>query len=188
MKRPHILATGLLLLGLLGGVALQPHPTVERPPKDLSNPADVETIDGIMNAWYSSIAGEPGQPREWDRYKGLFVPDGRLVMVRPDGLGGTKIGTMTVDNFIEGNRRYMEQAGFVDTEISRTVETFGSIAQVFSTYASRRTPEDAEPYARGINSLQLTFDGKRWWIISVMWDQERPDNPIPAKYLVSPGK
>lgn len=198
MKRIHLLATGLLGLGLtgglMGGFSIQPHPdstspgplpSIERQSQDLSDPADVQTIDGIMNAWYASIAGEPGEPRDWDRYKGLFIEDGHLVLVRPDGHGGTKIGTMTVENFIKGNRRYMEQAGFIDTEISRRVETFGSIAHVFSTYASRRTAADAEPYARGINSVQLTFDGKRWWIISVMWDQERPDNPIPARYLVS---
>ena len=95
---------------------------------------------------------------------------------------------MTVDDFIDGNRRYMEQAGFTDREISRTVEQFGSIAHVFSTYASRRSATDAEPYARGINSLQLTFDGTRWWIVSVMWDREREDNPIPAKYLISSTK
>ena len=35
---------------------------------------------------------------------------------------------------------------------------------------------------RGINSIQLVRDGKRWWIASVVWDTERPDNPIPADY------
>ena len=184
-KPTHIVAAGLVLLVLLGGASLQPQPNAEHP---VADPADVGSIDAIMSAWYDSIAGEPGEPRQWDRYKGLFVPDGRLVMVRPDGVGGTKIGTMTVDNFIDGNRRYMEQAGFADTEIARTVEQFGSIAQVFSTYASRRSAADDEPYARGINSLQLTFDGGRWWIVSVMWDQEREDNPIPAKYLSKPNK
>ena len=36
---------------------------------------------------------------------------------------------------------------------------------------------------RGINSIQLVNDGKRWWIASVVWDTEQPDNPIPAQYL-----
>ena len=31
--------------------------------------------------------------------------------------------------------------------------------------------------------MQLLRDGKRWWIASVTWDVERPDNPIPAQYL-----
>jgi len=37
--------------------------------------------------------------------------------------------------------------------------------------------------ARGINSIQLMKHADRWWIVTVMWDQERPDNPIPARYL-----
>ena len=44
---------------------------------------------------------------------------------------------------------------------------------------SRRAPSDEKPLVRGINSIQLVNDGKRWWIASVAWDTEREDNPIP---------
>ena len=57
------------------------------------------------------------------------------------------------------------------------------ITHAFSTYESRRTKDDAKPFARGINSIQLVNDGTRWWIVTVFWDSERPNNPIPAKYL-----
>ena len=50
----------------------------------------------------------------------------------------------------------MENNGFFEHEISRTVETFGSISQVFSTYESRRRADDEKPFARGINSIQLS--------------------------------
>ena len=36
---------------------------------------------------------------------------------------------------------------------------------------------------RGINSIQLFYDGTRWWVLSVFWDNERPDQPIPEQYL-----
>jgi hypothetical protein len=26
-------------------------------------------------------------------------------------------------------------------------------------------------------------DGRRWWVVTVFWDSERPDNRIPEKYL-----
>jgi hypothetical protein len=26
-------------------------------------------------------------------------------------------------------------------------------------------------------------DGKRWWIVTVFWEAESPDNPLPKKYL-----
>ncbi len=57
---------------------------------------------------------------------------------------------------------------------------------VFSTYESRRALSDPAPFARGINSIQLWFDGRRWWIVTIYWEGERPDNPIPASYLKNP--
>ena len=70
--------------------------------------------------------------------------------------------------------------------VARTVETFGSISQVFSTYESRRRADDEKPFARGINSIQLLNDGSRWWVVTVYWQGERPNNPIPPAYLKKP--
>lgn len=36
---------------------------------------------------------------------------------------------------------------------------------------------------RGINSIQLFDDGNRWWIVSVYWQAETPDLPLPSAYL-----
>ena len=74
-------------------------------------------------------------------------------------------------------------AGFFEREIARRTDCFGDVCQVFSTYESRHAQSDAAPFQRGINSIQLLRDGNRWWIASVVWDAERPDNPIPAQYL-----
>ena len=41
----------------------------------------------------------------------------------------------------------------------------------------------SKPFMRGINSIQLFHDGTRWWVATIMWDSERPDNPIPQMYL-----
>jgi hypothetical protein len=65
------------------------------------------------------------------------------------------------------------------------VEQFGQIAHVWSTYESRRDPSDPEPFMRGINSIQLFDDGKRWWILSIYWQHESSKHSIPAKYLLS---
>jgi hypothetical protein len=73
--------------------------------------------------------------------------------------------------------------GFFEREVSKKVDGFGTILHVFSTYESRRAATDEKPFARGINSIQLMQHGGRWWVVTVLWDQERPDNPIPPKYL-----
>lgn len=63
------------------------------------------------------------------------------------------------------------------------VEHFGNLAHVWSIYKSRITPpEGAEQIERGINSIQLLWDGRRWWMVNIFWDSERPGNPIPAEY------
>jgi hypothetical protein len=51
-----------------------------------------------------------------------------------------------------------------------------------STYESRKE-EGEDPFQRGINSIQLFWDGTRWWVVNIAWDQERDDNEIPDKYL-----
>ncbi len=80
--------------------------------------------------------------------------------------------------------------GFFERGINSHVDTYGDIAQVFTTYESRRAAEDPTPFARGINSMQFFFDGKRWWCVTIFWDAERPSktggpvgNPIPPQYL-----
>src|SRR5262249_34426046 len=98
-----------------------------------------------------------------------------------DGKIGYKM--MTAEEFIESTNDWLVATGFFETEIHRIVEEFGSIAHVFSTYESRRSASDPEPYMRGINSFQLFHDGRRWWIVNIIWRHESPELPIPPKYL-----
>jgi len=49
---------------------------------------------------------------------------------------------------------------------------FGNVAHVLSYYESRRR-KDGEAFTSGANSMQLFFDGDRWWFASVMWNTER---------------
>src|SRR6266545_1502914 len=75
-----------------------------------------------------------------------------------------------------------EPTAFFEREVARRADCFGNVCHVFSTYESRHAPLDEKPFARGVNSIQLLNDGKRWWIASVTWETERPDNPIPPDY------
>ena len=54
---------------------------------------------------------------------------------------------------------------------------------MFSTYDSRYKKDDKQPFARGINSFQLLNDGKRWWVVTIYWQGETPENQIPKQYL-----
>ena len=89
---------------------------------------------------------------------------------------------MTPQGYADQAGKYFKEHGFFEREISRKVESYGSITHIFSTYESRETAE-GKPFERGINSIQLFNDGSRWWIVDVYWTGETPDNPIPERYL-----
>ena len=90
---------------------------------------------------------------------------------------------MTPQDYINGSGKWLVENGFHEIELSRKVDTFGNITQVFSTYESYRSKNDSDPFMRGINSIQLLNDGTRWWIINIYWTQENRINPIPKQYL-----
>lgn len=143
---------------------------------------DVESIDAILTALYDVISGPVGQARDWDRMRSLFVPGARLIPTGhlQDGSGGHRI--LTVDDYVQGSGSALVEMGFREVEIGRVTERFGSIAHAFSAYESFRGTETA-PFMRGINSIQLWHDGTRWWVVTVFWQQESPDTPIPEKYI-----
>jgi hypothetical protein len=148
-----------------------------------ADPADVGSIDAIIAAVYDVISGPAGEARDWDRWHSLFIEEARLIPVGRSADGAARARVMTPADYAEGSGAYLEENGFFEVEIGRVTEEFGQIAHLFSSYESRRTETDPEPFARGINSFQLMNDGTRWWVVSIMWDSERPDNPIPAKYI-----
>ncbi|PYY19586.1 MAG: hypothetical protein DMG62_24455 [Acidobacteria bacterium] len=75
------------------------------------------------------------------------------------------------------------RVGFLMRGISNKIEHYRDIAHVFSTYELRHKADDAQPFQRGIASFQLFNDGKRWYVITMLWEGETPENPIPAEYL-----
>ncbi len=146
-----------------------------------ANPKDVESIDAIMAALYNVISGPAGE-RDWNRFLSLFLPEARMGAVRKKPEGVFSASSFTPDGYVERAGSYFKEHGFFESEVSRKTEQFGQEAHVFSTYESRNAKDD-KPFARGINSLQLFNDGKRWYVVSIFWDEERADNPLPQKYL-----
>ena len=141
-------------------------------------PADVNSMDAILRALYDVISG-PAGPRDWQRFRSLFVPGARLIPTRHDSTGHVSTAVMTPKEYAQRAGHAFDRNAFYEREIARTANTFGAITQVFSTYASRRSP-DAAPFARGINSIQLFNDGTRWYVVTIYWDAERPGTTIPT--------
>lgn len=142
---------------------------------------DVKSLDAIMKAIYDVISGPPG-PRDWNRFQSLFIPEAHLIFSGKDKDGKSIHRAMSPSEYQERAGGFFLKEGFFESAVSNKIDQFGTVAQVFSTYESRHE-KGAQPFARGINSIQLMNDGTRWWVVSILWDSERPDNPIPDKYL-----
>jgi hypothetical protein len=139
---------------------------------------DTASIDSVITAMYESISGFAGQPRDWERDRRLYAPGARLVPTRTLPGGGAAADVFDIDGYIESRTPFFAENDFFEIEIARQEFRFGNMAHVLSAYEGRKSP-GGELVKRGINSIQLFHDGKRWWVVSILWDNERPDSPMP---------
>ncbi len=179
----HRYLSALVIILVAGFAAAQqtaaPHVDV---PTITPHADDVASIDGIMKAFYEVISGPAGQPRQWSRDRTLYIPDIRFVAMAEDKSGHPVAHVVSHQQFVDESNAILLKGGFYESEIHRVTEKFGNIAHIFSTYETR-VKADGPIIGRGINSIELFYDGKRWWVASNIWDDERPDNPLPPQYL-----
>lgn len=149
---------------------------------------DGSSVDAIVTALYASVSHGPEYEPAWDRLRALFLPG--AIVVAPKRADAGAFTVLDVDAFesrirkyIDGRKERGETLGLTEREIGRRENRFGSVCQVFSTYETLRAPKDPKPFARGVHSIQLVSDGRRWWIAGLVWDNEREDNPIPPNLL-----
>jgi|SRR5580658_2685851 hypothetical protein len=139
---------------------------------------DVKSLEAIMHAIYDVISGPAGD-RDWNRFRSLCLPQVRFTAVgqRPDG--SPYVASFSIDDYIHRAGGHFAKEGFYENAIVNQATGFGNMNQVLSSYESRHAPGE-KPFQRGVNSFQVLNDGKRWWIVSILWDSERPDNQLPA--------
>lgn len=137
----------------------------------------------IVEAFYETFSKSEGE--KWiddqraNKLRFLFSPEANIIITgRSKGVPDNKVFSLKL--YIEILRRPSKEA-FYQEQVHAVTERFGDIAQVFSTYENRRSP-NGKPFARGINSFQLWYDGNRWWIMNIMMHQQRDGKPIPKQY------
>ncbi|HEV2615925.1 MAG TPA: hypothetical protein VGU63_04860 [Candidatus Acidoferrales bacterium] len=162
--------------------AQQNPPSAPQASAPAANPADVATPDAILAALYDVISGPATKKRDWNRFRSLFLRDARLIPTTANAGGGETARTLSPDDYASRAAGYFEKNGFSEKEVARKSERFGGIMQVFSTYESRHDASDPKPFARGVNSIQLFFDGARWWLVTVFWQEESPSMPLPKEF------
>jgi hypothetical protein len=162
---------------LAWGCAHAPAPAKAAAPR----PEDVATIDGLVKAYYDIVNVEPDGPRQWERDRTLYSPWIHFVAISKGKDGRLKISRATHQEFVDETEP-MLKLGFRETEIGRQMHQYGNIAHVessYETYVGTVNPEKS----RGVNYLELFYDGSRWWVASAVWQTEDAEHPIPAELL-----
>ena len=144
-----------------------------------SNPNAVYSIDGIVKEILQIISGEEGKVRDWDAFRNLFLPTANFTVLSHDTLS-LSVETVSLEEFIELMHNEYYDQGFTENEISKVVEEYNGIAQVFQTYYGK----DSENYEEnGITSYQLVQFKDRWWIVNILWTGDSNGVNVPEKYL-----
>src|SRR5215470_15990179 len=172
------------------GPKATPTPLPAKEPPPLAVQPDWSSVDAIVTALYASVSHGPDYEPNWPRLRALFLPDARIVP--PMAAGADELVVLDpaafearIRRYIGGRRERHERLGFTEREVARRESRFGNVCQVFSTYETRWSPHEAPPFTRGVHSIQLIDDGRRWWIAALVWDAERPEKPIPPELLTS---
>ena len=141
-----------------------------------SHSSDLAGIDQAIHGVYDVISGPLGQKRDFDKMRSLFAPNATLKAIGPKGLRGGSL-----EDYITRNSAVLEKEGFTERELGRRVEIWGGLATAWSAYDGRTA--NGSFHERGINSFQLVkIDGK-WLVASILWQEETPDNRLPANLI-----
>lgn len=151
---------------------------------------EFDTPESVVAAMYDLLSGpaEEQQERDWNRFRALALPNSRFLICHgwdEEGNRSPGLREWDMDGFVADAKKAYRSDGFWEREIWGRTDRFGGIAHRFSSYESRVGAEDSEPVAFGINSIQLARFDERWWIVSVIWDHQTSDQPIPSEYLGS---
>jgi hypothetical protein len=177
----HLFADKMLWLVLL---ALLPvWSRAQQPPA--ARAQDVSSINTLILASYAAISHPAGKPADMQRFASLFQPGAQLISVSDqDGKPQMKSGSIEQITKMLQSTQHPDRS-HIEKEIARSTQQYGNVAHVWSTYESTDAEHNHQVHVRGINSISLINDGRRWWIVSAQWTNESAPRPIPQQYLPS---
>lgn len=145
-------------------------------------PGDVATLDGIIAAYYDVVSGPAGSLPDPARDQTLHHPNAQITMLDRKADGTATVEVTDLAGYYRRTGTGPRKTAFFEREIHRVTQRIGALTHVWSTYEASGTP-GGKPFTRGINSIQLYWDGVRWWILGWAFDDERNGGRVPQEYL-----
>lgn len=130
---------------------------------------NVGTLDGIIKAYYDVVSVKKGEKVSYERDSLLHIAGVRVASAGVDAKGAPVIQYTSLKEYHRQSDAYMEKNGFYERETTRKVENIRNIYHVWSSYESKYTPE-GRVIAQGVNSIELYYDGTRFWILGWFYD------------------
>src|ERR1700758_3860064 len=109
-----------------------------------------KTLDELVKALDEAVSGPTDKDRTCLRQ--IMVPDARLIPVGKGKDGAIAPHILSVDDWIT-RVKASGRKEFYEVQMKYPADVYGNIAQLWSTYEVRPTP-DGKPEIRGINSIQ----------------------------------
>jgi hypothetical protein len=142
-----------------------------------------DALDKTLRHMYAVISFPESAEPDWEGMKAVFHPQARFTRITPEGTDHFDLQSfqaMAMEMLDRG-----VYTSFFEEEIARRALVFGSLAHVLSAYATKRNPDAASCLARGVNSIQLLWEGNSWRVLSLLWDEATPTNPLNLPQLFS---
>jgi hypothetical protein len=150
-------------------------------------PADVSTVEGVVEALYRGASFEAGGEPDWALLRSLMLPG--AVVAQPVR-GSEEVEPLTVDQLIARFEHALEgstlrETGFHEAIVRTETTRFGRIAHCQVVFEPRTGGSSAALLGRGVDSIQLVLTGGRWWIAAIATELERPGQPIPESFAAA---
>jgi len=143
---------------------------------------DVSSIDGMVKAYYEVVSGPAEKDREWGRDATLYAPGIRFIIFAEGSDGKTAARSLSHQEFVNESDPAMKGKGFYEHEVHRITHRVGNVVHVMST-AEQQSEPGGPVKGQSIDSLEMYWDGTRWWIASANIWELKPGQPLPKEFL-----
>lgn len=136
-----------------------------------------ETPGEAVEALYEVISGPVGEPRDWERFRAMFLDGAQMTVLAPMPEGEERVVTLTVEEYVSRNAERLSEMGFTEAETRRQTHVYGGLATILSAYEATRS-DTGETFATGVNTIVLTREEGVWKVASLAWRSETEDWPV----------